>query len=148
MHNPVVESVHRAATAAGLAAHRFDFSSSAMDVAVAEALAHLPDEPTAVVGYSFGALVASRLTDERITGWVLVAPPLDPGAGEAPVAADPRPKLLLVPAHDQFCPPAAAREATAGWTATTVEEVAGADHFLAAGLGRVAGRALEFVTGG
>lgn len=147
MHNPVVESVYRGATAAGLDAHRFDFSSSDMGLAVAEAIDHLPDgpTPTVVVGYSFGALVASQLDDERIAAWVLIAPPLGRTADPAPIGTDERPKLVLVPAHDQFCPPDAARAATSDWVSTTVEEVAGADHFLAGGLGTVATRTLDFV---
>ena len=44
--------------------------------------------------------------------------------------ADPRPKLLIVPEHDEFRPPEPAREATAGWTNTRIEVVPGADHFL------------------
>jgi alpha/beta superfamily hydrolase len=46
-------------------------------------------------------------------------------------ADDPRPKLLLVPEHDQYCDPAGASLLVDGWTATTVQVVPGADHFLA-----------------
>jgi alpha/beta superfamily hydrolase len=52
--------------------------------------------------------------------------------------ADTRPTLLIVPEHDEFRPPDAAREATSGWTATTIEVVAGADHFLVGHSAKVA----------
>jgi alpha/beta superfamily hydrolase len=145
MHNPVVDCVYRAATNAGLEAHRFDFSSSVMTVAVAEATKNLDElrTPIVVVGYSFGALVAAQLTDDRIAAWVLVAPPFGTGSPSL-IGIDARPKLILSPSNDQFCAPDMARAQTAAWRNTTVEAVAGADHFLAGGLAQVATRALEF----
>ena len=108
--NPVVDAIFRAVTAAGTAAVRFDFSSS--DVAMAadetrDALARLPgDVPIAMAGYSFGAGIATQVLDDRITRWVLVAPPLTSLALDLDaIASDPRPKHLLAPVHDQFCPP-------------------------------------------
>lgn len=37
---------------------------------------------------------------------------------------------MLAAERDPFFPPAALRDATAGWTATTHDVVPGADHFL------------------
>ncbi len=108
-----------------------------MDVAVAEARDHLPDGPVAVVGYSFGALVASQLTDDGIVGWVLIAPPFGMGGGVAghrrrgPARSwsSPRPTTSSA-RRTRPEPPRRTR------VDTTVEEVPGADHFLAAGAGR------------
>jgi alpha/beta superfamily hydrolase len=128
--NHVVDALHRGLPAAGIGSIRFDFSSSDMAVAVAEAQAAVDavhDLAVAVVGYSFGTMVASHLTDERIAGWFLVAPVvdhLDPAIG-----ADRRPKALSVPEHD-FSPPTHVAEVTAGWTATERHVVPGRDHFL------------------
>ena len=149
--NPVVEACFGAAVDAGWAAVRFDFSSSEPAVARAEAeeaLALLPaDLPLAVIGYSFGAAVAARVIDARITGWVLIAPPIA-ASSTLPVGADPRPKHLLVPEHDQYCPPSAAHEATAAWELTYVETVRGADHFLAGATGTVAAQSVTFLAPG
>ena len=153
-HNAVVDAVYRAATARGWAAVRPDLSSSDLAVAgaeAAEALDLLPAGPPLwVVGYSFGAVVASRLLDQRIAGWVLVAPPFGAhvdGAAAA-VGGDPRPKLLLVPAHDQFGPPDRVAADTADWATTEREDVPGADHFLAGATARVAERARDRIAMG
>ncbi len=149
--NPVVDAVFRAATGRGWAALRFDFSSSDLDVAEGEAslaLDLLPPVPRlAVVGYSFGAAVAVRVDDPRLAAWALIAPPFGPRfpVADLPVGADKRPKLMLSPAHDQFCPPDAAVAATEGWVNATVEPVASADHFLTGFLDLVADRALDWL---
>ena len=100
-----------------------------------------PQGPLVLCGWSFGADVSLSVTDARIDGWAAVAPPLGVlPLDDLSVAAgvDARPKLLLVPEHDQFRPPAAAREATATWTNTTIEVVNGGDHFLAGRTEKVA----------
>jgi alpha/beta superfamily hydrolase len=146
--NPVVGACFDAAVDAGWAAIRFDFSSSDTAVARAEAAAALDllpaDAPLAVIGYSFGAAVAGMLTDPRITGWVLVAAPIA-AASSLPIGSDPRPKLLLVPEHDQYCPPVVAGEATAAWDLTYLETIRSADHFLAGATGTVAAQAITFL---
>jgi alpha/beta superfamily hydrolase len=88
--------------------------------------------PLVVCGWSFGADVSLTVTDERLAAWIVIAPPMRfrPSADYAAVGADPRPKLLIVPEHDEFRSPASAAEATDGWTNTTLEVVPGADHFL------------------
>jgi alpha/beta superfamily hydrolase len=107
-------------------------------------VARVPDRPPVVAGWSFGADVSLAVVDERIAGWFAIAPPLRVLPADAFVAGtDPRPKLLAVPERDQFDPPPKARERTAGWVDTTLEVVAGADHFL---VGRTA-RLTELLLG-
>jgi alpha/beta superfamily hydrolase len=143
--NHVVESLYRALPAAGIGAVRFDFSSSDMEVAVAEGLAALdaaPAGPVVLVGYSFGSMVASRLVDDRALGWFLVAPPIDhvdPRIGD-----DPRPKLLAVPEHD-LSPPVQVAAVASTWTATEVRVVPGADHFLAGAMPEVVDQVIDWI---
>jgi alpha/beta superfamily hydrolase len=130
--NHVVEAIYRALPPAGLSVARFDLSSSDSKQAHADTLLAIDmvDEPRiAIVGYSFGADVALGVADDRIAGWFAVAPPLRFGGFEA-IAADPRPKVLLVPELDQFSPPARVSELTSGWSNTDVSSLSGADHFL------------------
>jgi alpha/beta superfamily hydrolase len=116
-----------------VAAVRFDFQSSDTEAGAAHAIAALDGLDralgfVAMIGYSFGALVATRVLDPRVGAWVLVAPPLA-GVPLGPLADDPRPKLVLAAEHDQFCPPDTIAEAVSGWTGTQVVRVPGADHF-------------------
>ena len=149
--NPVVDAVFRAAVDRGWAALRFDFSTSDVDEATAEAAEAVDLLPTgprpSVVGYSFGAAIAAGLADERIAGWALIAPPFGPRfpAADLAIGPDPRPKLLLSPAHDQFCPPEAAAAATSSWVNATVEPVASADHFMSGVVDGVANRVLDWI---
>jgi pimeloyl-ACP methyl ester carboxylesterase len=96
-----------------------------------------------LVGYSWGAAVSARATRDGLIARVLVAPPASMLAG---VAAPEVPTLVLVPAHDQFGPPDAIAEVTAGWPHTTVEVVEGCDHFLVGAVDRVATRAVVWLT--
>jgi hypothetical protein len=64
----------------------------------------------------------------------------DMGAG-----GDPRPKLVLVPEHDQFSPPARTGPAVSGWRETTVEVIPGADHFLSGATDMVVSHALGWL---
>lgn len=102
--------------------------------------------PVVVVGWSFGADVALRQADPMVAGWVAIAPPLRiVDTAEMATAGDPRPKLLIVPEHDQFDPPERVRTVTTGWQATRVEVIAGADHFLVGRTDQVAALVVEFV---
>ena len=144
-HNVVITALWDAFTAAGATPVRFDFDSADVGACArqaVEAIDSLPGRvPVAVVGYSFGGVVAAHVLDPRVAAWALVAAPI--GAG--PIGADPRPKLLLVPTHDQFLAPDAARERVAGWKATVVEEVPSADHFLHGATSGVATRVVEWL---
>jgi hypothetical protein len=55
--------------------------------------------------------------------------------------------MLLVPEHDQFCPPGRARERSQEWPSTSIVEVAGTDHFLQGRLGMVVENAIGFLEG-
>jgi len=159
---PQVEALVAAIVGAGRAALRFDFrgvgrSTGAFGGGIDErrdataALDRLADEvdgPLWLVGCSFGADVALSVDHPRLAGWVAVAPPLTVVADDPPAGADDRPTLVLSPVHDQFRPPASARAMVAGWTATTVEEIAMADHLLAGRLDAVAARVVAAITTG
>jgi len=101
----------------------------------------VPELPLFVSGWSFGGDTSLTVLDPRIRAWLPCAPPLRIVPLEeisAAAGADPRPKVLIVGEHDQFRPPNAAREATAGWTETHVVAVPGADHFFVGRTDRVA----------
>lgn len=161
MHNPVPAGVARGLAGAGVTAVRLSFRGAggsggehgggdaerADVVAAIDALARLePGVPLVGVGYSFGADVLLGVDDPRLAGVVAVAPPLRVlPAGALAAPRDGRPTLVLSPAHDQFCDPDQAAAAVAGWPSTTVEPVAGCDHFLAGGVQRVVDRVAAFV---
>lgn len=161
MHNPVPAGVARGLAAAGVTAVRLSFRGAggsggehgggeaerADVLAAVAALADVvPGVPLLGVGYSFGADVLLAVDDARLAGVVAIAPPLrvlPPEVLRAP--RDGRATLVLSPAHDQFCDPDRAASVVQGWPGTTVEPVAGCDHFLAGGVQRVVDRVLAFV---
>ena len=163
MRSLVTSELFRTLPAAGLAVLRFNFRGvggsqgshgggvdERLDiVAGLDALStQLPHLPLVLCGWSFGADVSLTVVDERIAGWFLIAPPLRIVSFDAMIAAsDPRPKHLAVPEHDQFRLPDSAREATADWVNTTIEVVAGADHFCAGRTDKVAGSVVTFAAG-
>lgn len=105
----------------------------------------LPGVPLYLGGWSFGADVSACVTDNRIAGWFLVAPPLRVRPlAEMGCGTDPRPKQIVTGADDQFRGPDDAREATAEWTATEVESVPMADHFFMTGIDQVVAAAVKF----
>jgi alpha/beta superfamily hydrolase len=161
MDNNVVVALVRALSDAGIAALRFDFRGAGRSggehgdgeterldvVAAIDAMApYVGDGPLLLAGYSFGARVALSVADPRLDGWFVVAPPLAMPGGSLIASTDHRPKRIQAPEHDQFTPPAAMDDAVAGWTATTVELVPMADHFMAGATGLVAERAVAFAT--
>ena len=94
--NNVVSALFAALPGAGVTAARFDFSSSNTETAVAETiemLDALPLKPRFAIGYSFGGGIAARLTDDRIAGRCLIAPP---PSKESP------PAFVIAAEHDQF----------------------------------------------
>ena len=124
-------------------------AESADIVAAVDALeSSSPRRPIVLCGWSFGGDTSLSVTDPRLAGWVAIAPPLRVLPLEELCAAagvDPRPKLLIVPEHDQFRTPEAAATATAGWASTTIEPIAGADHFLVGRTDKVARLVAAFV---
>jgi alpha/beta superfamily hydrolase len=156
----LVDELFRRLPARGVGALRFNFRgvggstgqhdegrAERLDVAAALAGADAAagGRPIFLCGWSFGADVSFAVADAAHRGWVAVAPPLrvvPPSEMAAP--GDARPKLLLVPEHDQFRPPDAAREVVASWTATSVEVLAGADHFVWGHAAEVAEQVIAF----
>jgi len=149
--HPFVEGLFGRLPQGGVSAVRFDFGSADADVArdevmeVIDRTAPRVGLAVVVVGYSFGAGVAVGVDDDRVVGWYLLAPPASMLV-DAIVGADSRPKVIAVPANDQFSPPEVVRRMVAAWTATTVVDVAGTDHFLGSAVGRVVNEAFESIT--
>ena len=96
-----------------------------------------PAVPVTLVGWSFGADVALTIADDRLTGWVAIAPPLRYTRATATVATDERPKLLVLAEHDEFRAPADIEAETAAWAHTTRVVVPGASHFFVGRTDRV-----------
>ena len=160
-HHPLLVGLAGAAADGGMSAIRHDFRDGPAD-AIAEradvtaAVAWLrrgrPDLPVVAIGYSFGAMVAlgaalAPLTgnvddDRRIDAVVAIAPPLSPGTVD--LAGGRPPVHVIVPRHDQFCPPSTLEALDLG--AVTIDIVEGADHFLAGHLGAVVTLALAAAT--
>jgi uncharacterized protein len=106
----------------------------------------IPDElPLLLAGWSFGADMALATVDDRLAGWLAIAPPLRFATGFDLVAADRRPKQLVLGQHDEFRDPASVVEATEEWVATEVEVIAGASHFFVGRTDRVVDAARAFV---
>ena len=161
MQSIVPSELFRLLPIAGIAALRFNFRGvagsegshghgvgEALDVAaaVAQLAERVPSAPLVVAGWSFGADVSLTVTAPVIAGWTAIAPPLAVVDLASMVAAhDSRPKLLIVPEHDQYDPPERVRSLTVDWNATTVEVVPGADHFLVGRTDRVAELVVGFV---
>jgi alpha/beta superfamily hydrolase len=103
--------------------------------------------PLVLIGWSFGADMALTINDARVAGWAAIAPPLRfRGASEYDaVGADPRPKLLILAAHDEFRAPPEIEEETRQWNASRIEIVPGASHFFIGRTERVVVLAGAFV---
>lgn len=154
-HNAVVDQTFRTLADAGMTVLRFDFrrggdggAGEERDVlaGVEQVAEHLgPEVPLWLVGYSFGADIALSVGDERVTGWVAVAPPLHFGPPPRPAAGDQRPVLVVAAEHDQFSPPSRLCEATSPWPDATVEVIPSADHFLLGAATRVADTILTWL---
>lgn len=128
-----------------------DGDGERLDVAAAvDFLSYLVDEESDheiwIAGYSFGSIVGLSVIEPRVAGWVAVAPPLSADS-RVLAARDPRPKLLVVPRHDQFCPPERLRPIVESWPATEISTVDSADHFLHGHTAEVARRVGEWLAG-
>jgi hypothetical protein len=146
MRSIVTAAMFSALPAAGVACLRFNFRGVGRSegthgggrdepadlVAAIDVLSPITEGlPLVLAGWSFGADTALAVGDERLGGWIAVAPPLRAAAVADMVApADPRPKLVVVPEHDQFRPPESARPVIEEWTSTQLEIVPGGDHYL------------------
>jgi uncharacterized protein len=103
------------------------------------------DLPLLLAGWSFGADMALATVDDRLAGWLAIAPPLRFAPDYGAVAADPRPKQLVLGQRDEFRDPASVIEATEDWTATEIEVIAGASHFFVGRTDGVVAAARSFV---
>ena len=148
-HHPAVVAIAAGLAAAGIAALRVDLrdpnpepSADALRAVVDELLVEVGTDRLLLAGYSWGSIVASLVSDPRLVKRVLVAPPV---SLLVQADGDGTPTLVLVPAHDQFGPPDAVRDALGDRPGTNVEVVEGADHFLAGAVERIAERAVAFL---
>jgi hypothetical protein len=101
--------------------------------------------PLLLAGWSFGADMTLSTHDARIAGWLAIAPPLRFSTRLDAVAADARPKQLVLGQHDEVRDPASVVAATEEWNATEVEVIAGASHFFVGRTDRVVDAATAFV---
>ena len=146
--HPFVVALATRLADAGVAALRVDLADPSFP-AGADALAAIAEELRSdvgvdrlfLLGYSWGSVVSAMADVDAVTARVLVAPPV------SLVEVPPRnePTLVLVPAHDQYGPPADARDAFASWPDATVEVVEGCDHFLAGATSRIGDRAVAWL---
>jgi alpha/beta superfamily hydrolase len=163
MENDLVLALARALGGAGLATVRFDFRGVGAsggcyddgrgevdDVRAAAAVlrTRLAVPRVALVGYSFGALMALRAgcaEPDGMTGVVAIGPPVRM-VGLEFVAGCGVPLAFVAGDRDQFCPLAtieALRERHA--PASTLVLVPGADHFFGDRLEPLAARVVELV---
>lgn len=98
----------------------------------------------ALLGYSWGSVVAGSCEVPGVAARVLVAPPASTLAAN-PIE-DATPALVLVPTHDQYGPPDTVERVFGDRPDTTIEVVEGTDHFLAGAIVRIADRAVAWVT--
>jgi alpha/beta superfamily hydrolase len=150
MRSIVISALFEALPKIGIACLRFNFRGvegsegthsegrdephdvvAAIDAAAVAAADASIEGPLVLVGWSFGADIALGISDARLAGWVGIAPPLRfrPQHVYDVVADDPRPKLLVLAAHDEFRAPDEIAAETSAWKATRIEVVAGASHF-------------------
>jgi alpha/beta superfamily hydrolase len=163
MENDLVVAIAEALRARGLATLRFDFRGVGTsggrhddgrgevdDVRAAAAAlrARLDVGRVALVGYSFGSVMALRAgiaEPEHVTGIVAIAPPVRM-IGLDFLAACPLPLAFVTGDRDQFCPLATIESVRERFApASTLSLIPGADHFFGGHLGALASRAAELV---
>ncbi|MFT7645964.1 MAG: alpha/beta superfamily hydrolase [Candidatus Poriferisodalaceae bacterium] len=161
MYNPLIDYLFEALPKAGVGALRYNFRGvgrsqgefadavgERLDAAAAFAagVELAGGSPVWSCGWSFGGDVSLSADHAGLAGWIAVAAPLkivDPSEMAAP--ADARPKLLIVPEHDQYRTPASAADATAEWTNARLVQIDGADHFLGTQAAAVADAVNDFI---
>jgi uncharacterized protein len=116
-------------------------------VAAVEMLAAaLPDGvPLVLAGWSFGADMALSVHDPRVAAWLAIACPLHMARDLDLVAADPRPKLLALAAHDEIRSPDEIAAEVAGWANTSIEVIPGASHFFVGATDKLVALARTYV---
>jgi alpha/beta superfamily hydrolase len=143
--NRVISAMHDRLLATPVVPRRFDFSSVEEAAAQADTVSAIEacDGPVLLIGYSFGAAVAAAITHPAVVGWALIAPalvvpqfvspasPLRPPA-QPPVAADHRPKLVVIAERDAWFGADVLDPLAAEWVACERRTVPSADHFFAA----------------
>ena len=156
MHNHVVVGLTEAFRALGLTTLRFNFrgvgrSQGAFDGGAGEAAdagaaldylrAQAPGRLILLAGYSFGAMIAAAVADERSpAALLLVSPPL--GFSAIPAIPDGVPALIAVGDRDPLAPAESARALASGSTSVLV--VSGADHGWWPGLDELTAAASKF----
>lgn len=132
-HNNVVSALYERLPTIGVTPHRFDFASSDLDQARRQAVAAIEaaGEGVYLIGYSFGGGVAATIDHPDVLAWGLIAPAVT--LFEPVIGPDPRAKHIIAGERDAWFDPAMLTAATATWTATTLDVVAGADHFFGGG---------------
>ncbi len=149
-HHPLVIAVAERLARDGVAALRIDLtdpdihaSAAALADVGADLLTEVGADRLVLIGYSWGAAVAAQAPAAAVVARVLVAPPVSiTDVGPPPAGA---PTLVLVPEHDQYGPPDAARAAVDGWPDATLEVIDGIDHFLAGATARIADRSVTWL---
>lgn len=158
MRNPLIDALFRALPLAGISTLRYNFRGAGksggehdegraeqLDARAAFDAAAALGAKVVSVGWSFGADVSLAASHDQLIGWVAIASPLRiVTPADMAAATDERPKLLLVPEHDQYRSPTDAAEITASWANTSLETIEGADHFLFGHEQRVADRVAAF----
>ena len=148
-HHPLVVALAGGLADAGVAALRVDLTdpsfpdaADSLSVIAKELRSDVGTDRLFLVGYSWGSVVSAMAEVDDVAARVLVAPPV------SHVTLAPRDgrTLVLVPAHDQYGPPDEVRAAFASWPDVTVEVVEGCDHFLMGAIGRIADRAVAWLT--
>jgi len=148
-HHPVVVALAEGLAAAGVASLRLDLLDpdlAAASRALAETAGSLRAEVEVdrllLVGYSWGSVVTARTSVAGLAARVLIAPPIS----HVDLPPQPERTLVLVPAHDQYGPPAQVDDALRSWPDVTIEVVDGCDHFLAGAISRIADRTVSWLT--
>ena len=163
MRSIVISALFAALPEVGVACLRFNFRGveSSLGVhdegdgerldaqaAIATLAAQVPDDvPLVLTGWSFGADVALSVHDERLAAWLAIAGPLRYVRDPELVAADPRPKRLVLAERDEVRPPAEVAAEVVHWTNTSVVTVAGASHFFIGSTEKLVVLAREFLDG-